>query len=47
MTREDLIEEIAEAMSDACDMDVSWAGYAEAVMRRLEKLGIIPEEEKP
>jgi hypothetical protein len=42
LTRSELIDEIAEAMSDACDMDVSWPGYAEAVLKRLEKNGLVP-----
>ena len=31
-----LIEEIAEALSDTCDQDVSWTRYATAVVDLLE-----------
>lgn len=41
--REGMIDEIAEALSDRCDMDVSWTEYARAVVERLEKNGVFHE----
>jgi hypothetical protein len=43
MTREELVNEIRDALSDACDMDVSWDQYAEAAARMLEKNGVFRE----
>ena len=41
--RADLIEEIAETLSDTCDMDVSWEQYATAVVELLEKKKLLVE----
>jgi hypothetical protein len=34
--RAELVDDIAETLSDTCDQDVSWARYAEAVVALLE-----------
>lgn len=39
--REELIEQIAETLSDTSDMDVSWRQYATAIVDRLIKIGTI------
>jgi len=39
--REDLIDAIAETMSDTCDLDVSFTQYARAVVGMLEKRGAL------
>jgi hypothetical protein len=39
--REDLIDAIAETMSDTCDMDVSFAQHARAIVGMLEKRGAL------
>lgn len=41
MTREELVDELRDALSDACDMDVTFGMYADAAVRCLEKHGII------
>lgn len=41
LTREELVDEIRDALSDACDMDVTFGQYAEAVARMLDKHGIV------
>lgn len=43
MTREELVDELRDALSDACDMDVTFGMYAEAAVRRLEKHGVFRE----
>lgn len=44
--REDLIDAIAETMSNTCDMDVSFTQYATAVVGMLEKRGTLhPKDE--
>ena len=42
--REELVDDITETMSDTCDMDVSFSQYAEAVVRMLEKRGLLPHQ---
>lgn len=39
--REELVDDISETMSDTCDMDVSFSQYAEAVVKMLEKRGLL------
>lgn len=41
MTREELVDELRDALSDACDMDVTFGQYAEAAVRCLEKNGVL------
>lgn len=40
LTREDLLDELAECLSDTCDLDVGWDRYAEAVLKVLEQHGV-------
>jgi len=47
LAREDLLDEIAEALSDTCDLDVGWHRYAEAVLKVLEGHGMTFEEPSP
>lgn len=35
--REELVDDISDTMFDACDMDVGFSQYAEAVVKMLEK----------
>lgn len=46
MTREELIDEIWEAMDDANDMGVGLRDFAKAVATRLEKLGLVTVDEE-
>ena len=39
--REELVDDIRDTMSDTCDMDVSFSQYAEAVVKMLEKRGLL------
>lgn len=39
LTREEMVDEISDALSNACDMDVTWGQYAEAVVKCLEGHG--------
>lgn len=39
--REELVDDIHDTMSDTCDMDVSFSQYAEAVVKMLEKRGLV------
>lgn len=39
--REELVDDIRDTMSDTCDMDVSFSQYAEAVVKMLEKRGLV------
>jgi hypothetical protein len=43
MTREELVDKLRDALDDACDMDVTFGQYAEAVVRCLEKHGVFRE----
>ena len=43
MTREELVDELRDVLSDACDMDVTFGMYAEAAVRCLEKHGVFRE----
>ena len=36
MTREELVDELRDALSDACDMDVTFGQYAEAAVKELQ-----------
>jgi hypothetical protein len=38
--RLDLIDAIADKLSDTCDLDVGWHRYAEAVVELLERQGL-------
>lgn len=42
MTREELRDELWEAMTDRQDIDVSLTDLADACIERLEKLGVLP-----
>lgn len=44
--REELIDDIAEKMSDTCDMGVSFSQYASAVVDMLEKSGKVKFQSK-
>lgn len=40
LTKGELVDELSDVLSDTCDMDVPWSSYAEAVVKRLELLGV-------
>lgn len=42
ITREELVDELDEAITDTIDMDWSASWGAEACVKRLEKLGLFP-----
>lgn len=42
--REDLLDEIADALSDRNDLDVGWHQFAEEAIRVLERHGVTFEE---
>lgn len=41
MTREELIDELSDAIDDRMDMDVSYSMLADACVTRLVELGLI------
>ena len=45
--REDLLDELAEAMAGRNDLDVGWHQFAEEAIRVLERHGITFEEPQP
>ena len=47
LTREDLLDEIADAMADRNDIDVGWHQFAEVAVRVLESHGITFDEPAP
>lgn len=47
IAREDLEDEIADALSDANDLDVGWHTFAKAVIAVLERHGVTFAEEEP
>lgn len=44
LSREDLLDELAEAMADRNDLDVGWHQFAEEAIRVLERHGVTFEE---
>ena len=47
LTREDLLNEIADTLSDTNDLDVGWHKFAEAVLKVLESHGLTFDEPMP
>ena len=41
LTNEELADELSDVMSTTCDMDVGCSDCAKAIVRRLDKLGIL------
>jgi hypothetical protein len=42
MDREELVDELSDAIDDRMDMDVSYSMLADACVERLEALGLYP-----
>jgi hypothetical protein len=47
LTREEAIDLVSDALSDACDMDVTWAQYARAAVDALVKEDMLTFAPKP